>query len=39
MHVITITVKRGHDHEFEGDHGGIYKRVSKEEREDKNMVI
>lgn len=37
MHVITITVKRGH--EFEGDRVGVYKRVSKEEREGRNIVI
>lgn len=37
MHSVTISAKR--DHEFEGENGGEYGGVWKEEMEKSNIVI
>lgn len=37
MHTMIIMNKR--DQEFEGDQGGVFKRVWKEEREGRNVII
>lgn len=37
MHKIII-INKG-DQEFEGDQGGVFKRVWKEEREGRNVII
>lgn len=37
MHAIKINEKRGY--KFEGEWGGLYKRVWREERERRNVII
>lgn len=37
MHSIAISEKRGH--ELEGEWGGVYGKVWKEERKERNVVI